>query len=65
MNKLKWLLPGMGIKRWIMLCVAGISLLALGAFLLGSFEMGTGNLFFPVLGVVILIRWCLFFNCRC
>jgi uncharacterized cofD-like protein len=55
MNKLKWLLPGMGIKRWIMLCVAGISLLALGAFLLGSFEVSAGNLFFPILGIIILL----------
>ncbi len=55
MNKLKWLLPGMGIKRWIMLCVAGIGLLVLGAFLLGSFKIGAGNLFLSILGIVILL----------
>ncbi len=55
MSKLKWLLPGMGIKRWIMLCVAGTGLLVLGAFLLGSFKIGADNLFFSILGIVILL----------
>jgi uncharacterized cofD-like protein len=55
MNKFKWLLPGMGIKRWIMLCVVGISLLTLGAFLLGSFKIGSSNLIFRILGTIILL----------
>jgi uncharacterized cofD-like protein len=29
-SRLKWLVPGMGIKRWVLLCIAGFILLGLG-----------------------------------
>jgi uncharacterized cofD-like protein len=55
MRKFRWLLPGMGIKRWIMLCVLGISFLALGAFLFGTFNIGPENLVLRILGIIILL----------
>jgi uncharacterized cofD-like protein len=50
MRRLKWLIPGMGIKRWILLCVLGIALTALGAVLI--FEKG---LIFKVPGLIVLL----------
>ena len=50
MRKLKWLIPGMGIKRWIFLCIVGIGLTALGAVLF--FKEG---IIFKILGFVTFL----------
>jgi len=34
MHKFKWLIPGMGIKRWVFLCVVGVSLIVVGGILI-------------------------------
>ncbi len=34
MRKFKWLIPGMGIKRWVFLCITGIGLTILGGVLI-------------------------------
>jgi uncharacterized cofD-like protein len=51
MQKLKWLIPGMGIKRWIFLCIFSISLTILGSVIFFKelvFCKALGLLFFLI-----------------
>ena len=40
MNKLKWLYPGIGIKRWVLLVLAGFFLLSTGLAIITNFHFG-------------------------
>ena len=53
---LRWLVPGLGVKRWVGLVLAGITLLGLGLayFLLDIYRTTQGDELIPVLDVVSL-----------
>lgn len=61
MHRLKWLIPGMGIKRWIFMCIVGLGLIIGGSFFLPSENVifksaGLATLIFGIYLTVISIR---------
>ncbi len=57
-KKLRWLYPGIGIKRWIFLCAIGIILISLSSASIvksGSFEESANSFLGLVLGAIIII----------
>ncbi|MCK4518694.1 MAG: YvcK family protein [Candidatus Omnitrophica bacterium] len=55
MRRLRWLIPGMGIKRWIFMSIAGVILAILGAFLLGGVKIGSSSIILIIAGLFILL----------
>ncbi|MFH1777852.1 MAG: gluconeogenesis factor YvcK family protein [Candidatus Omnitrophota bacterium] len=54
-KKLKWLYPGMGVKRWIILSASGVVLLIIGSMMCVYRELSAFGLCFIFFGIIILI----------
>lgn len=55
----RWLIPGLGIKRWMLLILAGITLLGVGSglLLLDAYRSDTSNPFFLTLFTYLSLRF--------
>ncbi len=56
---LRWLVPGLGVKRWMLVILAGITLLAVGTgiFLLDLYRTDTHNPFILSLLALLSLRF--------
>ena len=55
-RELRWFLPGLGVKRWLLLILAGVTLVAVGFayFLLDIYRTAPENWFLPVISTLAL-----------